>query len=349
MIRGRLPLATLVAIFASLGLGLMIGAAISGSDATWLRQQAVLSNLEAEVARVRSAQDQLTQRLHDEVAARQVAESANHTLLEWAVADRLSGERIALLYTSPAAAQASQRLRQLLQLAGSQVVYEERLDTLAGGSSAVARLVAEIAATSAGGREAGPGGSDSNTEVPPATGASRPSLPSPAPGSPAAAERRQPETVGRAATTGSLVMLVLAAGTKAADSATATMGGAAVDTEQAVLNQHRQLLHAAREQGIERIALGIFRKSSQIPDIPDSLVQLYLRQEALVVDGMEKSGGQAALVLGLCVGVRGLVGAFPDAVLIPAYPGPSLPVHGQIQQRTNEEARRERGQEVGFG
>lgn len=294
MNRGRPTLLTLVAVFASLGLGLMIGAAISGSNEIWLHHQALLKNLEAEVARVRSVQDQLTLQLHAEAVARQTAENVNHTLLEWVAADRLPGERIAILYASPAVVQAARRLRELLQLAGSQIIYERRLDTLAGDSAGTARMVEEMVVASAGKHELTPEGSES--ETPPSTPAER------------------------AAGPDSLVMLVLIKAGELDTARPMTVQSAATDprdAEKAVLDRHRVLLDAAREQGIGRVVLGIFRDGHEITD---SLVQLYIRHQALVVDGVEKSGGQAALVLGLCVGVRGLMGVFPDAVLIPAYP-----------------------------
>jgi hypothetical protein len=305
----RLPVLTLVAVFVSLGLGLLMGAAISGSDEIRLRQQAVLTNLESEVVRVRSVQDELSLRLHAETAARQAAENVNQTLLEWAVADRLQGGQVAIFYASPGAVGAARSLRRLLQLSGSQIVYEYRLDALAGSASNVTQLLAGISAAVSMERE--------RSEKPPAFPNQAPEQPQT---SPQPSEQPSTSTAVDEDAGGSLIVLVLVkAGDRPRNPAPQSVDAAAEQAanERTFLNFHRELLRQARQQGIERIALGVFRDGTEVSE---SLIQTYARQQALVVDGVDKSGGQAALVLGLSVDARGVLGIFPDAVLIPAYP-----------------------------
>lgn len=108
--------------------------------------------------------------------------------------------------------------------------------------------------------------------------------------------------------------------------------------EPATMEFHRQLLLQAKRSGWQRLALGVFRDPTCAPTAAslgvksvargaantntrvEEIARLYARQGALVVDGLETSGGQAAMILGLYVGARGVLGIFPDGTLLPAFP-----------------------------
>lgn len=327
MDRGRFPAVTVAAIFLALGIGLLAGSALSVGDDLQQRQALLLADLEAEMNKVRQAQDRLNLQLHREVAARERAEEIAQTLLEWAVADRLAGEAVAVVYASPTAAEWARPFSSTLRLAGVQILGEWRVHPgeldpggRSGGASdpvgqAVTRLLAMIGQARAAGRN--PGGNESSTALPGAQ------LPKPGPGAGPPAgepetgnEEPRPEAAGNPgrekARAEQPVLLVL------------VQASNSPSLEPATMEFHRQLLLQAKRSGWQRLALGVFRDStcSLTPASPgvEEIARLYARQGALVVDGLETSGGQAAMILGLYVGARGVLGIFPDGTLLPAFP-----------------------------
>ncbi|HHV55496.1 MAG TPA: copper transporter [Firmicutes bacterium] len=337
MDRGRFPAVTVAAIFLALGIGLLAGSALSVGDDLQQRQALLLAHLEAEMNKVRQAQDRLNLQLHREVAARERAEEIAQTLLEWAVADRLAGEAVAVVYASPTAAEWARPFSSTLRLAGVQILGEWRVHPgeldpggHSGGASdpigqAVTRVLAMIGQARAAGRN--PGGNESSTALPEAQ------LPMPGPGAgPPAGEPEMGNEEPRSEAAGNPgrekaraeqpVLLVLVQAVDMGAGADKISNSPSIDP--ATMEFHRQLLLQAKRSGWQRLALGVFRDPtcSLTPASPgvEEIVRLYARQGALVVDGLETSGGQAAMILGLYVGARGVLGIFPDGTLLPAFP-----------------------------
>ncbi|MBE3583735.1 MAG: copper transporter [Limnochordaceae bacterium] len=128
-IEERWHIASLVAIFLALGLGIMVGVAISQSPAVIDKQGEALRHLSVEVAEVRRVQDGLTRRLHQEQIRRQTAERFTRELAAWAMMGRLTGRPVCVVYASPQAEAAAASLRQALPIAGvpdwNEIVLDE--------------------------------------------------------------------------------------------------------------------------------------------------------------------------------------------------------------------------------
>ncbi len=296
----RYHIASLVAVFLALGLGILIGTAALGERVLVREQSRLIERLESDVTRVTNERRDLQRELTAERTALRQANRFGRAVLPLLVADRLYGKQVALIRLNPTAETrpAGDDLPALVRRAGAEVAASltfledpARLD--ASQRAGVAKIL----------------GIDPEAE----------SLP-------VEMLRGLARELARGAPTlltSYLVdaqVLAAAGGTKAPAQVAVIVGGAAGEVRaESVRTLDLPLIDALRGVGLTVAVV-------EATDVPVSLIKSYRGKGVLTVDNIDTPAGQAALVMGLAMGKTGNYGVKETArQLLPLSAEAGLP------------------------
>jgi hypothetical protein len=278
----RYHIASLVAVFLALGLGILIGAAALGERVLVRQQTRLIERLENDVTRVTTERRGLQRELAAERTALQQANRFGRAILPLLVADRLSGKQVALIRLNPGAEakSAGDDLPALIRQAGAEVAASltflvDPADLEASQRAGVAKILGI---------------------TPEADNL---------PGEMLRGLARELARGAPALLLSHLVdvqVLAAAGGTKAPAQVAVIVGGAAGETRaESVRTLDLPLIDALRDMGLTVAVV-------ETTDVPLSLLKSYRGKGVLTVDNVDTPAGQTALILGLAMGKRGHYG-----------------------------------------
>ncbi|HHW15755.1 MAG TPA: copper transporter [Firmicutes bacterium] len=279
----RYHIASLVAVFLALGLGILIGTAALGERVLVRQQSQLIERLESDVSRMTNERRELQKELASQRERFRQAERFGRAVLPFLVADRLYGRRVAVIRLNPGSAETrpgDDELLATLKRAGAEVtrvlVFLQSPAALEPEQRAGVAKILGIAPES--------------EELPGETlrGLAR------------ELARGTPSLL-----TSYLVdaqVLSASGGTKAPAQVAVVVGGAEEGGRaEAVRTLDLPLIDALRQVGLTVAAV-------ERSDVAVSLVKSYRTKGVLTVDNIDTPAGQVALVMGLALGKTGNFG-----------------------------------------
>lgn len=279
----RYHIASLVAVFLALGLGILIGTAALGERVLVRQQSQLIERLESDVNRLTNERREVQKELSAEQERARQAERFGRTVLPFLVADRLYGKRVAVLRLNPATAE-------------TRPGDEELLATLKRAGAEVTRVLAFLQDPATLAPEQRAGVAKILGIAPEAEGLPREMLQ----GLARELARGTPSLLTSYLADAQVVSV--AGGTKAPAQVAVVVGGA---EEEARAEMARTLdlplIDALRGVGLTVAAV-------ERSDAAVSLVKSYRTKGVLTVDNIDTPAGQVALVMGLALGKTGNFG-----------------------------------------
>ncbi|MGE5552765.1 MAG: copper transporter [Betaproteobacteria bacterium] len=278
----RYHIASLVAVFLALGLGILIGTAALGERVLIRQQSRLIEQLENDVTRLGNERRDLQRELLAERAALRQADRFGRAALPLLVADRLYGKQVAIIRLNPTTESKSgvDDLTALLRRAGAEVAATLTfLEDPAGMDASRRAGVAKILGIDPAGE---------NLTVETLRGLAR------------ELARGAPTLLTSYLVDAQVVSV--AGGTKAPAQIAVIVGGAAVESRvESVRTLDLPLIDALR-------GVGLTVAMVETTDVTVSLMKSYRGKGILTVDNVDTPAGQAALVLGLAMGKTGNYG-----------------------------------------
>lgn len=295
----RYHIASLVAVFLALGLGILIGTAALGERVLVRQQSQLIERLESDVTRLSNERRDLQREVGQGRSELRQADRFGRTVLPLLVGDRLYGKQVAIMRLNPAPeAHSGDDLPSTLRRAGAEVTTSltfledpAMMDT--ERRAGVARILGIDPAAE-------------NLPVETLRGVAR--------------------ELGRGTPTLLTSYLVdaqvvtVTSGTKAPAQLAVILGGAPDEARAAAARSlDLPLIDALRTVGITVAA-------AETTDVKVSLIKQYRTKGILTVDNIDTPAGQAALVLGLATGKSGNYGVKDTArQLLPLAGESALP------------------------
>jgi hypothetical protein len=275
----RYHIASLVAVFLALGLGILIGTAALGERVLVRQQGQLIERLESDVTRLTNERRNLQKDLSASRTDLRHADRFGRTVLPFLVADRLYGKQVAVIRLNPTPEpRTTDELLAVLRKAGAEVATSLTFleDPAAMGAehrAGVARLL---------------GIPDPAAEHLP-TEALRGIVRELARGTPTLLTTYLVDAQ----------VLTVTAGTKAPAQVAVIVGGASDETRaNSVRTLDLPLIDALRQVGLSVAVV-------ETTDVKVSLIKQYRAKGVLTVDDLDTPAGQAALILGLAAGKTG--------------------------------------------
>lgn len=278
----RYHIASLVAVFLALGLGILIGAAALGERVLVRQQSELIERLERDVTRVTEERRELQGQLVETRTQLRQADRFGRAVLPLLVADRLYGKQVAIIRLNPAPeSRTIDDLLAVLRTAGAEVTVnlaflEEPAAMDAASRAGVARIL---------------GMADPNAE----------SLPLETLRGMSRELARGTPTLLTSYLVDSQVVTV-SGGSKAPTQIAVLVGGASDETRaESVRTLDLPLIDSLRGVGITVAVV-------EVTDVQTSLIKHYRTKGVLTVDNIDTPAGLTALVMGLATGKTGNYG-----------------------------------------
>lgn len=278
----RYHIASLVAVFLALGLGILVGTAALGERVLVRQQGQLIERLESDVTRLTKERRDIQKDLAASRADLRQADRFGRAVVPFLVADRLYGKQVAILRVNPVAAPGTgEELVSVLRRAGAEVTttmtfLEDPADMSPEHRAGVARIL---------------GVADPKVEHLPAEvlrGVAR------------ELARGTPALLTSYLVDAQVVSVT--GGTKAPAQLAIIVGGANDQTRvESVRSLDLPLMDALRQVGLAAAVV-------ETKDVPVSLIKQYRGKGVLTVDDVDTPAGQTALILGLASGKTGNYG-----------------------------------------
>jgi len=126
----RYQIVTIVIIFLTLGIGILIGSSMVGQEGLINQQKELINRLEVEFTRLRQNNRQFQDKINNLQAKLERSNQFQKKVFPLVIKDRINGSKVLITYSKGEFKSQAEELSNILKVAGSQKVFIEPLELL---------------------------------------------------------------------------------------------------------------------------------------------------------------------------------------------------------------------------